>query len=128
MKLALEEFKQHEVYFGTRSDAKFNEKHNMWYGVCSLLVMATIDVPQLGKSLQTPLLPGSRMTHDQVQQTIFGGQSNLFTNGSNASSSCGGQQIDHHRVGSAAQKALIAQHRHRVQLFPDGSGPRRFDV
>ena len=41
----MEEFRQHEVYFGTRSDAKFNEKHNMWYGVCSLLVMATIDIP-----------------------------------------------------------------------------------
>ena len=119
----MEEFKQHEVYFGTRSDAKFNEKHNMWYGVCSLLVMATIDIPQLEKSLMTPLLPGSRMTHDQVQQTIFGGMNQ--TNGSNASASCG--QNDH-RVGSLAQKAQMMQHRHRVQLFPDGSGPRRFDV
>ena len=74
LKQSFDEFKQHEVYFGTRSDDKFNEKHNMWYGVCSLLVMATVDIPEKGTTLTTPLLPGSRMTHDQVQQCIYSAQ------------------------------------------------------
>ena len=82
----------------------------MWYGVCSLLVMAHIDIPNLGQTLTTPLLPGSRMNHEQVQQTCYGG------------GLCG--------IGgsSSVQQAVMQKMKHRVQLFPDGSGPRRFDV
>ena len=59
------------MYFGTRSDAKFNEKNNMWYGTCSLLVQSIIDIPEPGYTLSAPLIPGSRMTNEQVQQSLY---------------------------------------------------------
>ena len=31
-------------------------------------------------------------------------------------------------MGSAQMKEIVKEGQHKVQLFPDGSGPRRFDV
>lgn len=46
-----EGFQTHEVFFGTRSDGRFNEKTKSWNGCSSLIVQGDITIPKDGYQL-----------------------------------------------------------------------------
>lgn len=41
-----------EVFFGCRTDGKYNDKTNTWTGLGSLLVMGFLDLPMPGYSVK----------------------------------------------------------------------------
>lgn len=81
MKRTFQEFKTQEVFFGTRTDGKFNDMHNQWYGVCSLLVQGAVNLPRSGHHLSSP--EHLSASHNlSVQHNQVGGGGHSQQNGS----------------------------------------------